>query len=77
MEWSIYRGKWKVEKDCRCWWPDEEMIEHRDFSKIRKIDGLSDDEKTKYIRSWLGALKYYILKVDSKKDSFELKESVD
>ena len=46
--------------------------------KLGKLDGLSEDEKNKvYKVVGLGALKYYILKVDPKKDSFDPKESVD
>ena len=47
--------------------------------KLGKLDGLSEDEKNKVYRIvGLGALKYYILKVDPKKRIlFDPKESVD
>ena len=47
--------------------------------KLGKLDGLSDDEKNKVYKTvGLGALKYYILKVDPKKRIlFDPKESVD
>ncbi len=59
----------------------EEMIRTaKEISqKLGKLDGLSDDEKNKVYKTvGLGALKYYILKVDPKKRIlFDPKESVD
>ena len=59
----------------------EEMIQTaKDVSqKLGKLDGLSEDEKNNVFKTvGLGALKYYILKVDPKKRIlFDPKESVD
>ncbi len=59
----------------------EEMIQTaKDVSqKLGKLDGLSEDEKNNVFKTvGLGALKYYILKVDPKKRIlFNPKESVD
>ena len=59
----------------------QEMIQTaKDISqKLGKLEGLSEDEKNKVYKTvGLGALKYYILKVDPKKRIlFDPKESVD
>ena len=59
----------------------EEMTQTaKDVSqKLGKLDGLSEDEKNNVFKTvGLGALKYYILKVDPKKSIlFDPKESVD
>ena len=59
----------------------EEMIQTaKDISqKLGKLEGLSEDEKNNVFKTvGLGALKYYILKVDPKKRIlFDPKESVD
>ncbi len=59
----------------------EEMIETAKLmaSELGKLEGLDDEEKENIIRNiGLGALKYYILKVDPKKNMiFDPKESID
>jgi len=59
---------------------DEMLITARDMSdELGKLDGYSEEEKNDiYRKVGLGALKYFILKIDPKKNmTFDPRESVD